>query len=439
MRVSHILGLNARTKIFWRYNKPKAKKYANSKLATKRVLRKAGVAVPEIYAKFINLGKVVNFEWGSLPDSFALKPNKGLGGEGIIVIKKRALNSDKKKEKTVWITTQRKQVTAEDLKLHALDILEGAFSIGNTPDVAYIEEYVGRHKALVKYSYRGTPDIRVIVFNKVPLMAMLRLPTKESGGKANLHQGAIAVGVDIATGITTKAYWHGKYIRFKPGTKRKLNGLKIPQFTKILETAVLAGEATGLGYYGADVVFHPEKGPMILELNYQPGLSIQLANNSGLRKRLERVEDLEIKDAEHGAKIARILFAERFADRVKAEEGVKILKATERVKIYPPGRKAKYVDARIDSGALRSSIDKNLAEDSGLLIEDNILWRKRYSYRSATGRQVRPVIALTIRLAGRKIKTSASVADRSKMATPMLIGRNDLQGFLVNPVHEEDE
>jgi alpha-L-glutamate ligase-like protein len=437
MKTNQILGLNARTQLFMRYNKPKAKKYANSKLATKRVLRKAGVPVPEIYVKFVGPEKVMGFDWSSLPDSFALKPNKGLGGAGIIVVKKRASGEGGKREESAWITTQRKNVSAEDLKLHVLDILEGAFSIGNTPDVAYIEEYVGRHKALRKYSYRGTPDIRVIVFNKVPVMAMLRLSTKESGGRANLHQGAIAVGVDIATGITTKAYWHGKFIRYKPGTKRKLNGMKIPQFTRILEAAVSAGEATGLVYYGADIVLHPEKGPMILELNYQPGLSIQLANNSGLRKKLEKVEDLEIRDVEHGVRIAKVLFAERFADRVKAEEGVKILKATERVKIYPPGKKARFVDARVDSGALRSSIDKNLAEELGLLNEENILWRKRYAYRSASGRQTRPVIGLTMRLAGRKIKTSASVADRSKMATQMLIGRNDLQGFLVNPVSDE--
>jgi alpha-L-glutamate ligase-like protein len=437
MKTNQILGLNARTQLFMRYNKPKAKKYANSKLATKRVLRTAGVPVPEIYVKFVGPEKVMGFDWSSLPDSFALKPNKGLGGAGIIVVKKRASGEGGKREESAWITTQRKNVSAEDLKLHVLDILEGAFSIGNTPDVAYIEEYVGRHKALRKYSYRGTPDIRVIVFNKVPVMAMLRLSTKESGGRANLHQGAIAVGVDIATGITTKAYWHGKFIRYKPGTKRKLNGMKIPQFTRILEAAVSAGEATGLVYYGADIVLHPEKGPMILELNYQPGLSIQLANNSGLRKKLEKVEDLEIRDVEHGVRIAKVLFAERFADRVKAEEGVKILKATERVKIYPPGKKARFVDARVDSGALRSSIDKNLAEELGLLNEENILWRKRYAYRSASGRQTRPVIGLTMRLAGRKIKTSASVADRSKMATQMLIGRNDLQGFLVNPVSDE--
>lgn len=432
MNASEILGLNSRGNLFsYPYNNSSAKQKANSKLAAKRALKKADVPVPDIYAKFVNAHNLLTFDWKRLPSAFALKPNRGLGGEGIIIVKKRSLDSKG------WITTQKKKVTIDDLKIHILDILEGAYSIDNTPDVAYIEEYVGRHKALRKYAYRGTPDIRVIVFNRVPVMAMLRLPTKESGGRANLHQGAIAVGVDIATGITTKAYWHGEYIHYKPDTKRKLHGIKIPQWTKVLETAVRCQDATGLGYFGADIVMHPEKGPMILELNFQPGLSIQLANAAGLRKRLERIKDLDVKDAEHGVKIAKVLFAERFADRVKAEEGVKILKTIEKVKIYTKDKKARKIDARIDTGALRSSIDRKLADELGLLNENNILWKNRYAYRSAHGRQTRPVIALNLRLAGRKIKTSASVADRSKLTTPLLIGRNDLEGFLVSPQEKD--
>ncbi|OGM32744.1 hypothetical protein A2962_00370 [Candidatus Woesebacteria bacterium RIFCSPLOWO2_01_FULL_39_61] len=432
MQSSEILGLNARGNLFsYPYNNASAKEKANSKLATKRALKKADVPVPDIYAKFVTPHALVSFDWSKLPDAFALKPNRGLGGEGIIIVKKRSADA------VGWITTQRKRVTVDDLKLHIMDILEGAYSIDSAPDVAYIEEYVGRHKALRKYSYRGTPDIRVIVFNYVPTMAMLRLPTKESGGRANLHQGAIAVGIDIATGITTKAYWHGEYIRYKPNTKRKLHGIKIPLWTKVLETAVRCQEATGLGYFGADIVLHPEKGPMILELNFQPGLSIQLANAAGLRKRLERIKDLEVRDAEHGVKVAKILFAERFADRVKVVEGIKILKTVEKVKIYTPKKKARKVEARIDTGALRSSIDRNLAEELGLLDESNILWKKRYAYRSAHGKQARPVIGLNIRLAGRKIKTSASVANRSRLSTPILIGRRDLQGFLIDSTEAE--
>ncbi|KKQ85355.1 MAG: Alpha-L-glutamate ligase-like protein [Candidatus Woesebacteria bacterium GW2011_GWB1_38_8] len=441
MQISDILGLNARTQLFsYAYNDSYGKSLASSKVSTKRALKKANVAAPEIYAKFSDLKHLVNFDWEKLPDAFALKPSQGLGGEGIVIVKKRAKdqNLPSKKANNAWITTQKKRVTVDDLKLHVMDILEGAYSMGNVPDVAYIEEYVGRHKAFRKFSYRGTPDIRVIVFNKVPVMAMLRLPTKESGGRANLHQGAIAVGIDMATGITVRAFWHGSYIRYKPETKRKLHGIKIPQWSRILETAVQAGIATRLGYFGADVVMHPDKGPMILELNSQPGLSIQLANASGLRRRLDRVKDLDVKDADHGVRISKILFAERFADRVKAEEGVKILKPVEKVKVYALSNgKSLMVNARIDTGAVRSSVDRQLAEDLGLMSEENILWRKKYAYRSAHGKQSRPVIGVTFKLAGRKIKTSASVANRSKLLTPLLIGRNDLSGYLIKSEDSE--
>jgi alpha-L-glutamate ligase-like protein len=426
MKISHILGLNARSQLFtYEYNTARGKKIAASKLLTSKILEKSGILTPEIYAKFSHPKDLLQFDWKNLPSSFALKPNRGLGGEGIIVVKKRA------KDGKGWVTTQRKRVTIGDLRFHILDILEGAYSLGNAPDTAFVQEYVGRHKAFRKYAYRGTPDIRVIVFNKVPIMAMLRLPTKESGGRANLHQGAIGVGVDITTGITTKAIWHGGYIRFKPGTKRKLHGIRIPNWSQILEIAVRTSEVVDLGYLGADIVLHPEKGPMVLEANSQPGLSIQLANGVGLKKRLERVEDLEVKDAEHGVKIAKALFAARFADRVMAKEGIKTVGVWEKVRVLGRNKKSLEIKAKLDTGAWRTSIDRTLATDLGLLEEDNILWTK--TFKSGLGIQKRQVISVTFYLAGKKIKTMASVAERSHLRTPLIIGRRDLAGFLVNP------
>lgn len=451
MKFSNILGLNARAQLYsYRYNPPAAKKIAASKLVTKRILKKAGLPVPEIYAKFKSPRDIIGFDWEKLPGSFALKPSKGMGGEGIIIVKKRLgevkqvnqvnrVNqvSQAEKRELVWLTTQKKRVAVGDLKLHVLDILEGAYSVGNIPDVAFIEEFVGRHKAFRRYAYRGTPDIRVIVFNRVPVMAMLRLPTKESGGRANLHQGAIAVGIDIATGITTRAFWHGAYIHRKPGTKRKLHGIKIPNWTAVLETAVRCQEATSIGYLGADIVLHPEKGPQVLELNYQPGLSIQLANASGLKKRLERVEDLRVRDAEHGVKIAKALFMASFADRVKAEEGIKTISAVEEIKIKSADKRKKIIVAKIDTGSWRTSISQNLAEELGLLAENNILWRKKF--KSSLGLEERPVINLTFWLSGKKITTPASVAKRMALKYPVIIGRKNLKGFLIEPVIEPKE
>ncbi|MFH1864221.1 MAG: sugar-transfer associated ATP-grasp domain-containing protein [bacterium] len=436
MKLSSILGINARTQLFsYKYNTKKGRRLANSKIQTARILKAAGIASPAIYKKFRDPSDVDRFYWEGLPDSFALKPSRGMGGAGIIVVKKRAEENSEnngnggKKIAGEWITTQRSKVKIEDLKLHTLDILEGAYSMGNVPDVAFIQEYVGRHKAFRKYAYRGTPDIRIIIFNKVPIMAMLRLPTRESGGRANLHQGAIGVGVDIATGITTKAIWHGVQIRLKPGTNRKLHGIKIPNWTMVLETAVRAQMISGLGYLGVDIVLHPEKGPMILELNAQPGLQIQLANMVGIKKRLEKIEDLEVRDAEHGVKIAKALFAERFADRVKAEEGVKTIGIWESVKIISAQGMKHEVKAKIDTGAWKTSMDKALAEELGLLKSSNVLWTKLY--KSSLGEETRRVISLKFYLAGRKITTIANVACRSNLRTPLIIGRRDLSGFLL--------
>jgi len=432
MRLSNILGLNARTQLFsYRYNTVRGRKVCDSKIQTAKVLKVFEIAHPQIYKKFRRSEEILSFDFQSLPNSFALKPSRGLGGEGIIVVKRRAKDGES------WITTQRQRVTKDDLNLHILDILEGAYSLGNTPDVAFIQEFVGRHKAFRKYAYRGTPDIRIIVFNKVPVMSMLRLPTKDSGGRANLHQGAIAVGIDITTGITTRAIWYETQIMLKPGSKRKLRGIKIPDWTKILQMAVEASIASHMGYIGVDIVLHPQKGPMVLELNAQPGLQIQLANGAGLKKRLERVEDLDVRDAEHGVRIAKALFAERFADRVKADEGIKTIKASEIVRVLGlDGQEVKTV-AKIDTGAWSSSIDRKLAKDLGLLKKSRILWYKRKL--SSLGHQERPVIPVTFWLAGRKIRTRMSVADRNKLTYKLLIGRIDLVGFLVNPEIEEEK
>lgn len=429
MKISSILGLNARSQLYsYKYNNAKGRKICNSKILTERFLKKVGVPVPEIYKVFVSPQDVLSFNWDSLPSSFALKPSRGLGGQGIIVVKMRA-----DPPTSGWITTQRTTVGIDDLKLHTLDILEGAYSLGNEPDVAFIQEYVGRHSAFRKYAFRGTPDIRVIVFNKVPVMAMLRLPTKESDGKANLHQGAIGVGIDIPTGITTKAIINGRYIKYKPDSNRKLNGIKIPLWTSILKTAVNAQIASGMGYLGADIVLHPEKGPMVLEMNAQPGLQIQLCNAAGLRKRLDRVEDLEVRDADHGVNIAKALFVSAFSGKVKPEEEIITVSTVEKIKVYKFNSKNTLeVLAKIDTGAYRTSIDRTLANDMGLLNEENILWKDK-EYESALGIQTRSVIGIKYILGGKKIISSASVADRSKMRTMLLIGRKDLVGFMVNP------
>jgi alpha-L-glutamate ligase-like protein len=433
VKASDILGMNARNSIFAKRNTKRAKHYADSKLAGKQMLAKAGIPTPKLLAVFAKPDDAFTFAWETLPGSFVVKPEDGNGGYGVWVIRRKARWAGE------WWRADGTKVTIGDLRFHVQDILEGKYSPDAQQSRAFIEERVPLATRFRRYAYRGTPDIRVVVFNKVPVMAMLRLPTEESEGRANLHQGAIGLGVDIATGVTTYGIHNDQLIQYLPRRKskvlRKVNGLKVPKWNQILRTAVACQEVSGLAYVGVDLVLHPTQGPMVLELNANPGMSIQLANRAGLRRRLERVKDLEVRDADHGVKIAKAIFASRFAAKVQASDEKVVAKNLEEIKIRLSKKRRVPVLAKVDTGAYRSSIDKGLAKELGLLEEDNILWHR--GYVSGLGRERRPVIQITFYLKGRRIKTAVSVSNRARMKAKFLVGRRDLEGFLVEPSTEK--
>jgi len=101
----------------------------------------------------------------------------------------------------------------------------------------------------------------------------------------------------------------------------------------------------------------------------------------------------------------------------------------EKVKIYGADGKAMLIEAKIDTGARRSSIDLELAEKLGLLHEENIDYYK--PFRSALGKQERPIFTVVFEMAGKKIESKVSGADRTKMNFDMIIGRMDLVDFLI--------
>ncbi len=434
-----VLGLNSRNHLYTSvYNSRKGKVIANSKLLTKKTLRAANVRVPKTYAIIKSMEALEKYDFLKLPSDFVVKPNNGLGGQGIVVIEKRGEFAGE------WIDSQGVVWRANDLKLHMADILAGRYSMDDVADVAYIEERVRVHPVFAKYSYHGTPDIRVIVFNKIPIMSYVRLPTEESGGRANLFQGAAAVGIDINSGITTYGVHHAKPAEFFPGTRRKLSNIQIPQWEEILETAIQATEAIGLGYMASDIVLQPIEAtdkntkpssqngvitavPMILEVNAQPGLKIQIANRAGLRERLARVKGLKIVSSKHGIRVAQALFA----DPKLAEKGLgrKTVSAFEEVEVIGLNSEREFVRAKIDTGADASSIDRVLADKLGLLDPENILYH--HYFHNANGSKRREVVGVTFVMAGRKMKTQISIADRSRLSAKMLIGKRDLKQFAV--------
>jgi len=178
------------------------------------------------------------------------------------------------------------------LEIHLSNILAGLYSLAGTPDVAIVEDLVESIPGLAKYSFQGVPDIRIVVFQGYPVMAMLRLATKASDGKANLHQGAIGVGLNIANGRGLNAVQFNRPVSNHPDVGLALENIVIDDWDLMLAMAARCYEATGLGYMGVDLVVDASKGPLLLELNARPGLAIQMANGCGLLPRLQTIESL---------------------------------------------------------------------------------------------------------------------------------------------------
>lgn len=416
------LGMNARNFIYIRqFNKGRAKRIADDKIKTKKRLIKHEVPTSQLLTVFQNREAIRDFDWNILPKTgFVIKPARGYGGEGILAFES-------------WdgqhgLTTSGKRYTRADIESHLFDILDGVYSLQYLPDVAYIEELIRPDPFFQQLAAVGLPDIRIIVFNKVPVMAMMRLPTKQSEGKANIHMGAYAVGINMRTGVTFHALIKKKDSKETQQILSTIIGVKIPDWDKILLMASRAQEASGLGFAGVDIVIDKNKGPLVLEINARPGLSIQIANQASMRTRLERLENLPIPSPERGVELAKSLFS----DKGEEEEEAKILDAVEPVTFQVWNGTKSYL-AKLDTGAYRTSLDKKLVEELGLpLLERQIL------IKSASGVGTRSAVKVNFTLHGKQISSVATVVDRSHLKYPLIVGRKDLKGFLINPALPKD-
>lgn len=456
-----VLGMNARNLTYIQpHNMRRAKRIADDKLLSKKILKKASIPVPKLIGKIRSREELERFDWNMLPNSFALKPNRGFGGSGIVIV-----YGKRKNRQDAWIRADGSTVTIEDIKEYTQNILEGSYSLAGTPDIAFFEERMRLHKDLKPYTYKGIPDIRVIVFNKVPVMAMLRLPTRESGGKANLQLGAVGVGIDLASGTTTTAVRgkHASILEYLPGSRLLLSGIRIPYWKDILRLAIEAQNASNLGFLGADVAIDREHGPVFLELNARPGLQIQIANLGGLKERLERVRGLKIKTLQRGINVGMSLFGGEVEENVEEISGKRVVGTVETVKIIGKNGKEIEVKAKIDTGAYSTSIDLELAKKLGysdtLEAFDSIdtseypiirgqaaeVGKKiRLEYQnkipdvvainpifSASGATFRPVVDLRFVLDKEVVVSRANIVDRADLQYSMIIGRRDLKRFLI--------
>ncbi len=274
-----VLGMNRRNVEFVLTRNPRRHfAIANDKLLAKKILREAGVAVADTlttFESFFDVGQIETRLEGL--EEFAIKPAHGSGGRGILVITER--------EGGRFKTAGGRWLEAEALRRHIADIVYGVYSL-DRGDVAIVEPRLVPHPFFAALFKDGLSDIRVIVIDDVAALCMVRVPTKASDGKANLHQGGLGLAVDLETGQIERARWKGALITHHPDNGAPVVGLTVPCWGEIVSLAERASKAVPLDYLGVDLVIDARLGPLVLEINIRPGLEIQNVTGVPLRRRL---------------------------------------------------------------------------------------------------------------------------------------------------------
>jgi alpha-L-glutamate ligase-like protein len=283
-----ILGINQRNaEYISRYNPRNRYPLVDDKRHSKMLAAKQDIPVPELYGTL-----EIEHQIEELPamiksqSSFVIKPARGSGGEGILIIDDRTAGG--------YLCVNGHQLTHAQVTHHVSNILSGMYSLGGKPDVALVEYRVDSDPVFSAISFKGIPDIRTLVFRGIPVMSMLRLPSRSSNGKANLHQGAVGAGIHMRHGTTRGGIWYDSPVGLHPDTGNELGGVIIPGWESILRMNARCHDCVGMGFIGVDIVLDKRRGPLLLEINARPGLSIQMANRSGLLPRLKLVESLQV-------------------------------------------------------------------------------------------------------------------------------------------------
>lgn len=310
LKAKGVLTLNGRNgALISAYNPRTLYPVVDDKLLTKRLAAQHGVPAPELYGELATPHDVRRLpELVADHQSFVIKPATGSGGDGILVIDAH--------RKGRYRTCSGVLLDRDDMSHHVANALNGQYSLGGHPDRVMVEYRVRFDPLFDRVSYQGVPDIRIIVFQGYPVMAMVRLPTRVSHGKANLHQGAVGAGICLASGRTFGGVIGDEPIDEHPDTGESIIGIEIPGWDRIMQMAASCFEMAGLGYLGVDLVLDADLGPLMLELNARPGLNIQIANGEGLVPRLDHVKT--IRDRSHGPAQRVALMREYLAGRAAA-------------------------------------------------------------------------------------------------------------------------
>lgn len=280
-RLTQIVGINRRNvELVYAHNRRRDYPLVDDKIRCKELLQAQDVPVAPTVAICQGLYSVSGVA-STLAErgDFVVKPASGSGGEGILVARQRVEGG--------WATAKGAVISDFDLRQHLANVVFGAFS-KQIEDRALVEERIRPHAFFHELYGGGVCDIRLLLLGGRCLMAMVRVPTRRSGGRANLHQGGIGVAVDLDSGMTTRALYRRSTVTDHPENGVALVGRQVPGWSDIVDVARRASECVPLGFLGVDVVVDASHGPMVLELNARPGLEIQNVNGQALGPIVDR-------------------------------------------------------------------------------------------------------------------------------------------------------
>lgn len=389
-----VLGMNARNLKYIRTkNTGKSVSLADNKMKTKNFLSGRWIPFAETYAVITSGQELSNFSFDSIDSEyFVIKPNHGSKGQGILIC--RRLKNNK-------FSIAGEEWTEDEVRLFMTDILGGVYSLYGNHDNIIIEELLRPGKDFSKFCRHGLADIRMIVYNYVPITAMVRMPTELSGGKANLAQWGIGLGINIANGQVISFFQHKQnYTENFPEPWGFLQWSIVPFWDKILLYSSQIQFYTELGYLALDWVI-TKNGPKLLEINARAGLEIQNVNLVPLAKRLEQVENIKIKSPEKWVDVAKTLFGE-----VNSEiTGKKLIHLLEKI-VYRGTEIILRVDPEAQKTKITPDLKKKIIENTTLILHSGA----RFTFLK-----------------------SPDILENSSEKNTIILGLRDLSDFLILP------
>ena len=133
LRQRGVMGINRRNGAYiMRYNDRRLYPLVDDKVRTKQLALQAGLRVPEQYGLIRSEREIRQLaDIAARHGDFVIKPARGAGGDGIVVIEDRF--------ESFYRSVSGRLIGAEELEFHLSGILSGLYSLGGQRDQALIE------------------------------------------------------------------------------------------------------------------------------------------------------------------------------------------------------------------------------------------------------------------------------------------------------------